>query len=552
MTNPSSKDNMSNATMSMAGPSKRSDDESSSSLSTNSLLFISRRDIGPILLMFFFVFLGVAGSLICYFTINLRDNYNIQQGLNEDMYKVTEKIQNAFQEVLDSTGSVQRYFETTRNNTLVDYQKQWLKFVDPEGPNSFFPYISRVDYAPLVINAQLPGYIQAQHAKGGPYSSYAIYSQDSTGHDVSVNKSAPFFLPVMLSAPEGNENWFGFDYYSNPDISDDIKRAISYGQSTLSSSMFNDTSGEAFNMIVFPLFDIDTKQLNGAVFGYVVLNTLMNEAVDASLLDEGVGLSLYSLNFTNNSQGSFAYSSKGLDPDGAAADISAASFVSQGIINLDDGYFRAVLSSGSEYIASRTPVDKYVAIPVICVGCVMLLIFAVFLLFVNRLIRAARSRTRNKKKLTDLKETQQSTKVLLDRIVKQEARIRICLNCIPEFLAMVSMNGKVMHTNSLFDGVFGYSEQKLEQGLTITWIFPKLGYNFFKDDEMMSDTNATKWIEAKGVTAEEKEVNVSFSIRSLLTEPAAFRADILTEITLLSDKSEDVEAYVIIGRVIAM
>jgi PAS domain S-box-containing protein len=540
------------ASLSMAGPSKRSDEDSSSSISTESILFISKRDILPITFIGVFIFIGLAICLISYYTVKIKDDFALQQQLDKDAGLTAFKIQQGLDSVKSNLGSVGTYLTAITNVTGIDYQKQWIGFVYDED-NKFFPYMLRLDYCSYQPKKTIQALITQTRARGGMYANYTDYGLDSNNNKVPQNlTTSSLYLPVLFTAPIGNEQWLGYDYYSNLLLRTEIVRGGKIKHSTVYTVQLNDTGGYMYHIIGFQVFDFFTGAIIGAAYAKVDLLSIVKDVVSTELMGAGVSFSLFNINITNPTNytyGVWQYSTlEGATEQSVKDHIASSEFVSSNsIVYLSDAYFRLVITSSKDYVAQNTSFDRYIAVIVTCVGTIVLIIGCIVVIFVNRVVLSLQARAKGMRRLEALRANHDNMSILLGRLAQQEAKTRACLNCIPEFLAMISDNGKIMHTNQYFDEVFGYSEQKLEMGITITWLFPKLDLLFYRLADSQHDRDTTKWREAIAMSSEEKEITVLFTVKSL--ESAQLRSDVMSEVNKHQDvNQEDREAYVVIGR----
>jgi PAS domain S-box-containing protein len=537
----------------MAGPSKRSDTDSSSSISTESIIFVSKRDIGPVVFIGVFILIGLAICLVSYYSVKVSDDKQVQMQLDKDTVLAAFKYQQGLDTVKSNLGSVATYMTAIPNVTAIDYQKQWIGYVYDED-NKFFPYILRLDFCSYQTKANIPALISQTRARGGMYANFTDYGFDANNNKVPVSLTAnSIYLPILFTAPIGNEQWLGYDYYSNLLLRTEIVRGSKITHSTVYQVQLNDTGGYMYHILGFQNYDYNTGKINGATYSKVDLLSLMKDLVSSDLLDAGVTFSLFNMNIsnpTNYTYGVWQYSTlEGATSESVQAHIAASQSVSTAIVHLSDAYFRLVVTSSKEYVAQNTKFDRYTAVIVTSIGTVVLIIACIAAIFVNRIVLSLQSRAKGVRRLETMRANHENMSVLLGRLAQQEAKTRACLNCIPEFLAMISDNGKIMHTNQYFDEAFGYSEQKLEMGITITWLFPKLDPMFYKLADSQHDRDTTKWREAIAMTSEEKEVTVLFTVKSL--ESAQLRSDLISEVNKHQDVSqEDKEAYVVIGRLV--
>jgi PAS domain-containing protein len=527
---------------SMAGASHSSDHESSSSLNTNSIILVTRRDIGPLVLAVLIVILGVAVCLISYFTVAAKEAYDTQQALQTDSVSGLKAIQSSFAQVTITAKYIYSYFD---DNPYPDFITQDILQEFTESESREFPsYIYSVSFAPLVYNQNRTDFVAAMRAQEGTsYSSYNI--RDTSG---AVRGTADLYMPIKLIVPfQPFSSSIGLDLYSIPDVAALIMEANLTDHSVLSKKYLLSASGYG-NLIIFAPYAATTTQMYGVVAASVDTLGVVKNALGDTFLDSGVQVSLYSLNYTTNPKGDFAYSTISGNDSAVAAAISSAQCVAEGTVTLSDNVFRVVFSSTNTYIKSHTSALKYVGIIVSCVCTVVLVCMCFLIMFFIRILRTLKSRSRGKRRLQALQEQYSSTSSLLERLVRQDAILRACMNAIPDFIVTLNGFGKITNTNKAFDELFGYSEQRLENGLTIQWLFPSLDSSFFREAKI--DGEMLK-IEGKALTAQENAIDVVVFVRGLqngaASEETLNQRNDLTAVTELQVGQEE-HAYVMIGR----
>jgi PAS domain-containing protein len=525
----------------MAATSSGASEDASSLAATIVMTMITRRDIIPIVLSVIIIILGLVACLTSYFLLAAKEAYDIQNALNDGTTKSLDQIQSAFSQVKLTVDFISTHFASSHSPNAITYQ-QFLKFIYNED-GLFPPYIYTVEYAPAIPFSQRDSFIASQQAKKGFYTNYTIYSLDDQ-FNKHVNYYADIYFPITLAAPIGNENSFGIDQLSLAIKKDLIMRSNITNHSILSKKTLYQV-GKWGNLLAYTIRDYDTNALAGSLIASIDVSNVVMDAVGHQLLSDKIVVSLYSMNQTTNVGGDYAYSSlPGATEQNVASAIASAQFRAEGTVLLSNSLFRVVLSSMDSYITEHSSFNKYIGVIISVTATVILLGACVVLLFASRLVHTVKSREKHRKRLKALQETYTATSLLLERLIIQDSTMRTCMNCIPEFIIMINRTGSIVHTNRAFDKVFRYSESRLEQGLSVSWLFPSLASNFYQGSKGNTDQDEIV-IETVAVTSEEADVEAIITVRCLLAE----LSDGIVVQARNEAKTDEEQAYVIIGSV---
>jgi hypothetical protein len=524
---------------SMAGPSQSSDHDSSSSLNTNSM-FVSKRDIGPLILAAVILLLGLAVCLITYFTVATKEVYDTQKALEADSVAALADIQASFDQITITAKYIYSLFDGSPLANQIT-QEQFNKFILSED-GDFPAYLYSVSYSPLVMDEDRDAFVASQRALGGKYANYEIKSRNA------VRGKADYYTPITLYVPDSSNSSIGLDLSATATIASLISQANLTDRSALSSRYL--LAAGYGNLIIFAPYQVGANSMVGVVTASIDTLGVVQSAVGSKLLNSGVDISLFSLNYTTNPQGNFAYSTISDDAvNGTAATaIAGAQCVTEGRVTLSNNVFRVVFSSTSTYINNHKTFDKYIGI-IVSIVCTALLVCACFgIMFLGRITRAMKSRTRGKRRLQAMQDQYSATSSLLERLVKQDAIVRACMNAIPDFIVTLNGFGKITNTNKAFDEIFGYTEQRLENGLTIQWLLPSLESSFYREAKIDGDMLT---IDTKALTAQEVSIDVTIMVRSLqntVVSDIPNCNDLISAAVSDNNSSPEEHAYVIIGR----
>jgi PAS domain S-box-containing protein len=142
-----------------------------------------------------------------------------------------------------------------------------------------------------------------------------------------------------------------------------------------------------------------------------------------------------------------------------------------------------------------------------------------------------------------LKTNQTALRILLDRIAAQEAETRAVINSLPDFICVITVNGKILQTNSAFDDEFPFTQQEMEKGVHIWNIFTELASDFYRtiDEEEVATQASRRFGDV---------IDVSVRVRSLKEANEASSTQSQEKVTgLTSLNLQDAEeAYVVIAK----
>jgi PAS domain-containing protein len=439
--------------------------------------------------------------------------------------------------VLVSLDYIHGFFQESYPN--VPTVTTFSAFVNSHG-KKFPAFLGTVSYLQRVLDADRTNYTAMMQATEG-YANFSIFYLDSVTNARVPMPYAPEYYPNIMTVPVGKGTAIGNNIANTKVTHDAIVVINTTQQSSVSARKYFPTSKTYGLNILMPVLD-SLKVLRGVVIGSVTTSDLL-PAVLGPAVTTSVQVTMYDLNDTDSSVGGPAlfYNTNNYTTN---AEVSAnmGSVTASGVFTFADRSYSITISPTTKYNSSRQSVNKYVGIIVSLIVCMILLGGCIALFFISRLMKSLKSRKKIKQNYENLKKDQEKTQVLLKGIIDKEVKIRQTINALPQFIATVSDSGKVIHSNERFDQEFDLTAERFEKGVYLSQIFISMESDFFRDEKYISSQDRDNIIVVEATKSSGQMVNVKLRVKRTPRENSLTSSD---------EEVDDVEAYVIVGELIA-
>jgi PAS domain-containing protein len=559
-----------NATSKDAGSS--SQESFSASSLKSSLLKFKKQDFSAVIMAIIVVFICLLSCLLSYFLVLTKDVQRAYTAMQATHAATLKNFQNNLDSALLSVQALSNYQQYTQHT---DYSSAWLPIVFNDG---YPKYLSGLLYAERVFDQDKDQFIQQVRARGSLYSNFTIYTSEgfsivSTGYLTPASEyypitltAFPAFVEASFSAGYDRTKQIGalgwnWDFSINhPTIVRINSTKEPSAQNIQRFTLPNNPTlmGNATITCMWPILDVYNTSVNtmkGIISGTLQLDNIIAITLDSSL---PIYVSIYDMNNTNDGNNGLAYSTNLAASDSDVISYrNAAAFSMSGTVTFLDRVLKVTFTSTDAYLSTYSGTDRWIGVIVSAIACVILLGCCVALFFVNRLRLSISQRLQSKRAILSLKDSHERTKLLLDRLVRQEAKARATVDAVPDFVLIINKVGRVLQTNRNFDHLFGYSDVMLQQGLNTGLIFTALESSFFKNPIYCSTDDEETYIQTLGSTNSGKDIEIMMVVKSLLgVTVKQIGSDIMSLATEAPDakdnNAEEEEAYTIIGRAVTI
>jgi PAS domain S-box-containing protein len=538
--------------------------DTSSSTDTYSISLFSdscglhKSDAGSLILALIVVALCLAACLISFFVVRQQDSVDARASLDTIQARALSALQISLDNSFVYIQSVANFFQYSL--TEVDFMQQFMPLVNAQGFPSF---VTGLYYGEKVLNADKTAFTQKMRAKGGLYANFTIHKEfvvpGASSTRPFVPYTAPEYYPITMSVGPWTfaPPFIGWDWYTVSANVDTLEKLNTTGKFSLAEVvpvlLPNSTSPplrmRSSVVVMIPIFNRTTKAFTSFISGSLFIENIINQGLDAKIISD-INVAVYDTNSTSNgglvhTSNSYFYNSDILPL------LSAAPFRSEVTIPVVDRIYRIVFWPTQNFIAAHSGINKYIGIIISIIACLILLCACLALFFINRLRLSMKQRDNSRRHLTSLKDTYSKTQTLLTRLAKQEAKARATVDSVIDFVVIVNNAGRILHANSSFDRMFGYSENNLQKGLQLTTVFCLLDSRFYSDEKYLSNDQKEIYIHTNATTNEGRDIPSAIIIKSLNIEKVKKIDETPSDVTVTIDSphpEEDEEAYAIVGR----
>jgi CHASE1-domain containing sensor protein len=524
--------------------SKRSEDETSTFTEVrreDEWYRLTASDLIPAIAAVVVISICLTAALLSFYLVQAQEVAQAQTDLDSVATTGSNNLQKAIYITTITTSNLQAFVQLS--NLSINQYTQFLPFVYSTGSFPDYTYVLVRTIA--VPEAERNQFIEYMRTWGPQYANVNITAKDAQGNNIPSPSTIPVHYVTANIAP-----WepafiatLGFDVASQPARAAIIQKAITTRSLCGTPKFIFPTADQQPGSLIYaPLYDVNNaSQPAGTISAAIKLGLLIQDAI--SDLIGTVGISVVDAN-TTDADTALLYSSLGNSTTGAQnlAYINSAPFYSQVNVQFVDRLWTVTFIPTNDFLMAHSTIVKYVGPIVSTVIGIILLAGCLMLLFLKRLQRLKESRQRGFQQIGKLKEMHNSMKQLLERLTEQERRARLTLDAIPDSVMVLNHEGLVIHSNTIFDTKFAYSQAETEKGLFIGTVFPELEFKFYEKltyNEVIK-TNARK--------SSDERIEVEIRVRKLHDDfnHNDSGEDLKSATKLI--KYTDVEAYIIIAR----
>ncbi|KAL0490976.1 regulator of G-protein signaling [Acrasis kona] len=454
---------------------------------TDSYVFFfkfQKHDLIPLIFAVISIVLGLVAGLASYFLLQDNEMINANADLNRTILDVTNSYGTTLKHITRVVQYAGAFFNLSRTDiTLYD---QFQPFMYSGG--SMPDYLTSISYCDFIPTNNTNSYLATMRQKGGVWSNMNATTRDSDNNVLPVGYTGPNRCLVSQIVPVSRmRGILGYDQCSDYGKNDTVNRCLNGATSVSGRSMLAQLSVKNIATFVdVATYDRVTGQVNGVITGSILMGPLTNGAV--SIVSKSIIVSVFDLNATDNDPyRGFVYSTATPPPgqvvisvDASDSLIKKAPFTASGNVAYADRVHKVVIIPTDDYLVTFQSSMKIVALVLSLCFMLLLLVGCVFLYFTKKMNVAHKARVLDNFQINMLKSNQDMLRGLLERIGTQEQKTRSTINAIPDYVCVISRDGKIVQTNTAFDQEFPYTNQEMEKGVYTYSIFPELASDFFK------------------------------------------------------------------------
>jgi PAS domain-containing protein len=480
------------------------------------------------------IILAVISVFVC-FIVGISSYYGVVQS---DTTKALSQMQQLMKTTVTSLGSAMNSEFTkvlplssvVQYSTSLDYKSQFLPIMDSGYPT----YVISLFYCDRVLASNKDTYTSTMKSKGGLYANFTMYSSEKP-YDASTGlTNATEYYPVSLSDAttaysklissnfdkKSQIAFLGWDVNTQAN-----KAAIASVLKSLQPSVSNfefvtngTTNAQGISLyqnssatLMIPV--VNTLGLKGVFAATFSVDQILKGALVT--LTQGLYVTIYDNSVSTNRGLIYSSMNYANNADILQTTASATLTISQNFTILNK-QFNIVFSSTEDYIATLGGFSRWIGVFFACIGFPILEFLCLGLFLLLRFLRTLKERQTSRRAINALKDGHERTKGLLSRIAKQEAKSRATVDAVPDFVAILNSNGRILSTNRNFDKLFGYSESKLAEGLHITSAIPACTANILVEPKYNSEEEDV-YIRAIATPNTGVDLDVRIVVKHLIT-----------------------------------
>jgi CHASE1-domain containing sensor protein len=425
--------------------------------------------------------LCLTAALLSYFLVQKQEIALAMSDLEEMSILGINNINKGYQSTRNTLAALQSLFNVT--DSQINTYTQFLPFVYATG--TFPEYIYALVHMYAVPDADRDAFEAKIRTLGPQYTNYYIYAKAANGSDIPSPHSIAVHYPVVEVAPWSPEFWssIGYDHYSAPPRAQAINNAFNTREPSATSKVtFVTTTAVPGCAVYAPIFDFYNQSVHsGIAESAVLIGDLIQQAMTD--LSSQVNINVIDMNATDPDT-SFLYNSElgtSITFNQSSQYINEQPFYVNQTIRFYDRIWSVTFMPTDSFMAAHNTVEKYIGIIVSSIVFLILMGGCIILFFIKHMQRIVQSRQKGIAQIGALKEKQTGLNDLLRRITVQEQRARATIDAIPDIVILLDYSGRIVHSNSTFDELFGFDETTLQKGVFIGTAFPDTEFGFFRN-----------------------------------------------------------------------
>ncbi|KAL0485383.1 regulator of G-protein signaling [Acrasis kona] len=387
--------------------------------------------------------------------------------------------------------------ETSNHITRRDY----FKYMKDSNINKL-EGLNAITYLRVLHGEDVKKFEDETRALGGVYQYFTVFELNSTNGAVPLTPRSIHYIAYIIYSEDSDSmtRFLGHDSASRVKNQEAIEKSFETGNATstpVGLSIF--TSVPSFIMfapLYEPLKPYNQTNADGTVAVSVQSEKLISYLASTTPAFEDAMIFMFDVNYDNINIEQYEFNNDSLlyanltdirqlrlpfsiesyidiTPDVFKAIVRNAHDYHYTLnITCLDKQFQIVLLPKENFWLSRASVNKFIALFVsVTVGALLMAVIILFdrISFFNRKIAK-----KDQERASILLDAQQELQVLLNKTALQEKKNRKTMNAIQDFVIATDENGRILHSNTSFDRVFGYKNSELENGVFVTKIFSSI------------------------------------------------------------------------------
>jgi CHASE1-domain containing sensor protein len=523
-----------------SGEEKSSSDKTPRSLQSklqSSRCLPTRYDLIIVILSILVTAAGLSAGLGYLFSAMKQDIVQGQHALFNIATYQTQSVQTTIINAIRLSLTTTEFFQVIENITNVDYLNGFIPFV--EDTTLLVSGIRSVNVLVVVKNSSMNTFIQDMRSKGYPYTNFSVTGRNADNTLIPYYPYPTSYVLTMTAPFSKFDNQIGYDAASSSIKTQTIEKAISTGELTCTPLTVLPSTNESSIVFFQPIYDTAGDPV-GLVTTPMIISTLLADSISQGFTLYAI-MQVFDLSAANDTASEFLYSTvlqsqvpfQGVSVDDLTVQQhiemqNLAPYTVKMNIRVADRNWQVVFIPTSQFQNMYNDFTKWIIMSVIFAAAGLLILL--LMIFIKRWEYSNKMRNLDQQRVIVLEESRERVQNIMNRITDTERQIRTIINAIPDFITVITAEGKIVVSNASFDRQFGFTDVDYQKGVNISSVLPSLKDDFYNQPEQVE-------IKTQAKTRFASMIPVQISVHKL-KQPEE------------QDEEEqmDVEAFVVVAR----
>lgn len=495
---------------------------------------------------------GFGVGIGTFFTFHKNEITNANNSFKLTIGSRIQSIRDTISGTIRSVRTISALFNVTVDS--IHPYDQFIPFMDRSQIN--IDGVFSLGWIDRVSNGDKDQFISKVREFGRDYQSFNITRRNQQGILVPVLDTSDYYYPMYYVSPmKPNLAAIGFDISTEPIRKNALDRSLASNDDAVTSRIF-------LPHIKFqqPGVLYLSPQIRGLSVGVFIIGDLMSsvssrlDGILVSIFDMGMytdipsdkAISLDGWNHKNYTSTQFLWSNSGEYGPTFGADkhiarirdsSNEASFKYRYSILVGDRQWDILFIPEYTYIKGYRTGNKWISL-VCCILGSFIFCILIWVLLGYLIIRWKSKDNMHLFEIELITKASDNYKRLLNYMGKMEEAKKCMLDAIPDMLTVINLEGKIIHTNAMFNSLYNYSASEYKEGIYIKSIFDNIQLDLLTQPNMPIFTDS--YIKIKG----RESIPVTYSYTQLDIDENSF----LPDNTMNIDSESTNKVYVFIIR----
>ncbi|KAL0486758.1 3 TM domain-containing transmembrane protein [Acrasis kona] len=447
------------------------------------------------LVAFALLLIGLLAALLSHFLLKRDDIKLSRDALATTAGTKRQDLEYKVRSTYNSINSLASFLSVNMPYNNINYYNQYVPFLDKSGLFGNDSSIDELSYFQIVQNKDVNDFLRNVKSWGPEFSNTFIYQ----GVDEATNKKIPdvtdrqFYLVCIYVYPFNYLPYIvGLNAAANTAAKNQtIMRSISTrAQAATDTVPVIANNVTVRGVIIYsPVYD-QNNTLAGIISGVFHSNTIIQATMNSLPSELFVIVKDVTTNdpsaqlihtTVNKAQANNILGYDPIDYQLNTCNELIKNAPVRHVIQVPcaDHTWEVTFIGTWSYVDQYVSSQRWVALSISLIITLIFEIFIVFAFFYRKLIFAREQKKKSEDKINILQVNQKKLRSLLKKLAAQDVRNKVTVDIMPDYLAVISHTGKIVHTNAAFDQVFQFSAEHYHKGLMIGDVLPSLGNQFF-------------------------------------------------------------------------